>query len=213
MDPTHPGELVSKLPGRPVSDGERERSAELLQQATSAGRITLEQYSMRVGAVWAADTEPELARATEGLHDPHQPLVGVSTMPSIITVFGETVRSGRWKLPRVMRMFTMFGEVKLDLRAAVIDAEAMRDGVVDVRGNTMFGAVKITVPEGVEVELSGVAVFGSRKITLAHVPRRPGTPLVRVHINTVFGEVKVRSAPPEVRGGGARWLRDLFGLP
>lgn len=40
----------------PISDGDRERVAERLQQACGDGRITLEEFSVRVGAAWAAGT-------------------------------------------------------------------------------------------------------------------------------------------------------------
>ncbi|GAA2713993.1 hypothetical protein Apa02nite_093910 [Actinoplanes palleronii] len=44
----------------PISDGDRERVAELLQRACGDGRITLEEFSVRVGSVWSAETDVDL---------------------------------------------------------------------------------------------------------------------------------------------------------
>jgi hypothetical protein len=58
----------------PPSDHERERAAELLQRACGDGRLTLEEFSARVGAVWAAGSTQEIERATAGLAP--TPIVG-----------------------------------------------------------------------------------------------------------------------------------------
>jgi hypothetical protein len=56
---------------RPPSDLERERAAELLQKACGDGRLTLEEFSARVGAVWAAEDDSALEQATAGLAATH----------------------------------------------------------------------------------------------------------------------------------------------
>jgi hypothetical protein len=189
----------------PIGDPDRERTAELLQRACGDGRLTLEEFSVRVGAVWAADSAAELAKATSGLAQP--PPVGTSQVVEKITcVFSENKRVGRWRMPRALRLVTVFGETELDLREVQTDAD-----VVDIRGRCVFGSVKVIVPEGVEVELLGSAVFASRKMRLAPVPRVAGTPLVRVDINTYFGEVDVFSRGPNSGSALARWARDFFG--
>jgi hypothetical protein len=189
----------------PIGDPDRERAAELLQRACGEGRLTLEEFSVRVGAVWAADTAAELEKATSGLAP--APPVGTSHVVEKITcVFSENKRAGRWRLPRALRVTTVFGETELDLRDAQTDAD-----VVEIHGRCVFGNVKVIVPEGVEVELLGSAVFGSRKMQLAPVPRVSGTPLVRVTVNTYFGEVDVRSRGPNSGSPLARWARELLG--
>jgi hypothetical protein len=189
----------------PIGDPDRERAADLLQRACGDGRLTLEEFSVRVGAVWAADSAAELAKATSGLAQP--PPVGTSQVVEKITcVFSENKRVGRWRMPRALRLFTVFGETELDLREVQTDAD-----VVEIRGRCVFGSVKVIVPEGVEVELLGSAVFGSRKMRLAPVPRVAGTPLVRVDVNTYFGEVDVFSKGPNSGSALARWARDFFG--
>ncbi|GAA4210034.1 DUF1707 SHOCT-like domain-containing protein [Actinocatenispora rupis] len=189
-----PERVIRPVPAPAVTDDEREAAVELLQRACGEGRMTLEEFSERAGVAWAAESREELATVTEGLSAP--PPVGTSQPVSDMSaIFSEHKQYGRWRLPRRMRIRSIFGASKIDLREATIDAEAVRDGVVDITVRVLFGEVKLIVPEGVEVEMYGGAVFGSRKASLNPVPRRQGTPTVRLHCKVTFGELKVSSAP------------------
>jgi hypothetical protein len=179
----------------PVSDSDRERTAELLQKACGDGRLTLEEFSVRVGAAWAAETSTELQVATAGLA--LLPVVGAAQpVDRVVTVFSESKRKGRWRLRgQALRTLTVFGTLELDLREVLTDADT-----IEVTGSCWFGEVKIIVPEGVEVDLIGRALFASREVHLAPVPRVPGTPLVRLDLSVNFGSVSVRSQPPQQLG-------------
>jgi hypothetical protein len=174
----------------PPSDNDRERAAEVLQRACGDGRLTLEEFSVRVGSVWSAETGEELARATADLAS--APVVGsAQTVDSILTVFSESKRHGRWRL-RTPRLWlrTFFGSTELDLREMITDQR-----VIEIGGVCAFGQVKVIVPEGVEVDLTGAVVFSQRNLHLAPVPRVPGTPEIRVDLATWFGQVEVVSRP------------------
>ena len=175
---------------RPPSDVDRERAAEVLQRACGDGRLTLEEFSVRVGAVWAAEDEGELVRATADLAA--APVVGsAQTVDKVVTVFSENKRRGRWKLrsPQ-LRTRTVFGSTELDLREMLTD-----QAVIEITGACVFGELKVIVPEGVEVDLTGTVAFTSRNMHLAAVPRVPGTPEVRIDINSWFSSVEVVSRP------------------
>ncbi|MEU4425619.1 DUF1707 domain-containing protein [Actinoplanes sp. NPDC024001] len=172
------------------SDGERERVAELLQQACGEGRLTLEEFSVRVGEVWAAESDAELARVTASLAP--TPLVGTShTVEKVITVFSNTKRRGRWRL-RSGRLgtYTVFGSTNIDLRDLATGAD-----VIEITGSCVFGELKILVPEGVEVDVTGLRAFSNQETRLAPVPRLPGTPEIRVRVTTWFSNVEVLSKP------------------
>jgi hypothetical protein len=189
----------------PISDGDRDRVAELLQQACGDGRLTLEEFSVRVGAAWAATTDVELARATEDLAP--APVVGSSrTVEKVVTVLSQRKRRGRWRL-RSGRLstLTVLGATHLDLRDV-----ATAEDVIDIDGYCFFGEFKVTVPEGVEVELVGISALSSEELRLAAVPRLPGTPVIRVRVNAWFSSVEVRSKPP---GDSIRsWISDNLGF-
>jgi hypothetical protein len=178
---------------RPPSDVEREQAAELLQRACGDGRLTLEEFGVRVGSVWAAENRDDLARATSGLAS--APIVGAArTVDSILTVFSENKRRGRWRM-RAGRLWarTVFGSTELDLREVLTDA-----GVLEITGFCLFGRLTVIVPEGVEVDLTGATVFASRQLHLAPVPRVPGTPEVRVDVAAWFSQIEVTSHPYEL---------------
>lgn len=183
----------TELVREPVTDAERERSAELLQRACGDGRLTLEEFSVRVGATWAAETPAELARTTADLAA--TPLVGTAQpVDRMVTVLSESKRRGRWRLRgHALRATTVLGTLELDLRAVLTDAQ-----VIEVTGSCWFSDVKVIVPEGVEVDLAGSNVLSSRDLNLAPVPRVPGTPLIRVELGLFCSSLKVISHRPEL---------------
>lgn len=197
--------MVSPVPA-PISDGDRERVSELLQQACGDGRITLEEFSVRVGAVWSAATEIELARATEGLAP--TPVVGTArTVEKVVTVLSQRKRRGRWRLRSGrLGVFTLLGSTHLDLREVITGADE-----IEIEGSCWFGEFTVIVPEGVEVEVTGTSALSSEELRLAAVPRLPGTPVVRVRVNAWFSSVEVRSRRP---GSDTLrdWISDNLGL-
>ncbi|HEY8371401.1 MAG TPA: LiaF domain-containing protein, partial [Pseudonocardiaceae bacterium] len=106
----------------------------------------------------------------------------------LLAVFGDVKRRGRWSLRPRTWVWTLFGDVRLDLGSALIS-----DREVEINAVLLFGDLKVTVPAGVEVEVNGLALFGDRELDLAAVPRAPGTPRIRVRAFALFGDVKVRS--------------------
>jgi hypothetical protein len=175
---------------RAVPDADREAAAELLQRACGAGRLSLEEFSERVGAAWAADTWEQLAATTAGI-EPAPPVGTVHTVSTVVNILGQAERVGRWRLPRHLRVVSVLGQAYLDLRDVVVT-----DEVIDIRIFSLVGEVVIEVPEGVEADLLGFSVLGERSLRLAPVTRRLGTPHLRVHAYGLLGEISVRSRPP-----------------
>ena len=91
------------------------------------------------------------------------PAGSTRAVSSIVTFFGHRRQAGRWRLPGALRARALFGNLTVD------------------------------VPEGLEVELTGFDVLGDRELRLASVPRRPGTPLIRVRAYGLLGDVYVRT--------------------
>jgi hypothetical protein len=175
---------------RPPSDVERERAAEMLQRACGDGRLTLEEFSARVGAVWAAEDDTALEQATAGLAT--TPIVGSAhTVDKVVTVFSDNKRRGRWKLRSGrLKLRNIFGSTEIDLRAVLTD-----QSLIEISGACVFGELKVIVPEGVEVDFVGATYFTSRHIRLAAVPRVPGTPEIRIEVTGWFSSIEVDSKP------------------
>jgi hypothetical protein len=164
----------------------------MLQRACGEGRLTLEEFSDRVGTVWAAQDSAGLDEATAGLTPP---LVGTpASTGTMINILGDERRVGRWRLPRRLRIFSLIGDWTLDLRGALVNGDAVADGLVEITHYAVLGDLKVIVPEGVEVELGGMVLIGDRKLELAAVPLRPGTPRIVLRAFALLGDVTVRSA-------------------
>ena len=157
-----------------------------LERAVGQGRLTLDQFTERVDLVWRAETPAELEKGTAGLPEPLEDSTVVVVGSVRHSVFDDVKRKGRFALRSGTSVSSVFGDVRLDLRDAVITED-----VVDITGNTVFGDVKVIVPEGVQVEVSSSLFFGTEKIRVAEVPRIPGSPLIRLRARTFFGDVKV----------------------
>jgi hypothetical protein len=54
-----------------------------------------------------------------------------------------------------------------------------------------MGDVKIYVPDGVDVQLSGIAVMGDKKVKVREAPAGQPAPRVVVRATVVMGDVKV----------------------
>ncbi len=168
-----------------VSDAERERVVTRLNEATSEGRLSLEEFSDRVSTALAARTRGDLDVVVRDLPATAlQPTAAASNPGDRIVPVGSVKRSGRWRLDRDVHLGAMVGSVKLDLRHAELPAS-----VVNLRVKTVVGSVKVWVPRGVAVEVEGRSVVGSRSVE-EDAPRSDA-PLLRLTIDTVVGSVKI----------------------
>jgi hypothetical protein len=190
-----------------VSDREREQIVELLGTAAAEGRLTLDEYAERASAAHAALTRGELVRLTDdlprdaallplpgGLAGPGgSPVpVGGPAPERLVAIFGEDSRRGHWLVPARLQARSLFGDIKIELQ----DAQ-LQHPVTTIEATATFGSVTIYVPEGVDVRLSGTAVFGSKESKLRGGPPAPGAPVIEVHARIAFGSVTVR--PPRRR--------------
>lgn len=185
-------------PALRASDAEREAVIARLTDATAEGRLTLAEFSDRAGRAYAATTRAELQPLLADLPSgaaPGTAVVGATTgivapagpapdAPVQTVPVGAIKRGGRWHLDPVTRLQVRLGPVKLDLSGAEIAAPE-----VDLYVRTGWGSVKVWVPAGVRVRVDGSTTVGTRSIEEDSAPG-PG-PLVRLHIDTVIGTVKV----------------------
>ncbi|HWH54804.1 MAG TPA: DUF1707 domain-containing protein [Gaiellaceae bacterium] len=185
--------------GARASDAERDQTLSVLREHAAAGRLTLEEFSERTERVYAARTTGELELLGADL--PATPEERARPRPKRLTlaVLGNTQRTGRWRLPRFSTGLVLLGDADLDLRQAELEG-----GVASITVWVLFGNVDLYVPEGVEVDLGGVSIFGHRREWGRDVPPLPGTPLVRIRIFSLFGTADLWRVP-------AAWIGRSFG--
>ncbi|GAA2871402.1 DUF1707 domain-containing protein [Streptosporangium fragile] len=179
-----------------ASDAEREAVVERLRVASVEGRLTLGELTERTEAAYSAVTRAELDVVTSDL-----PAAGEAAAPAhaqgpapeggrlrrwFVAVLGDSKRRGQWRIDKPLGAVAVLGDVTLDLRLAEVRTE-----VVDIVATSVLGDVKIIVPDGVNVELEGVAVLGDKKVQVAEAPPGTNAPVVRVRAYAVLGDVKV----------------------
>jgi hypothetical protein len=108
---------------------------------------------------------------------------------TIAAAGGRIRRGGRWRVPRILKVESAFGRVRLDLSRAVIEHP-----VVDIQLQLGTGSAKITVPRDAIVDIEGV--HSGWKDSRYRTPRRsrPGGPTIRISGTMGFGRLKVRHA-------------------
>lgn len=169
-----------------ASDADRERTAGYLRDAAADGRLTLDEHHERLDRAYAARTLGELADLTADLGEPATQPVRFETR-SVVAVFGSDEISGRWVVPERLTALALFGEVKLDLTEALLQRRT-----VTLHATAVFGSVKLLVPDGVEVHITGPVLLGSKSARVRG-PSGDGGPRIEVRGAVVLGEIKAET--------------------
>jgi hypothetical protein len=173
-----------------ASDAERDATVGHLREAMAEGRLTLDDFSQRTDTALTALTREQLAEVVADL--PANPGYGAAAFPApwVVGVMGSEHRKGRWRVGHELHAVSVMGGCKIDLREAIIDSPVITIDVLAI-----MGTVEVIVPEGVQVDLAGTAIMGSKHLWLSDAPILHGAPVVRVTGLAVMGELKVRNQP------------------
>lgn len=192
-----------------MNDDERDRAIVVLQDHYAKNRLEIEDFEKRVELAERARDPRALARALDGL-----PVIADVVEPAdrtqrIAATFGSLVRRGRTSLPHRVEVKARFGSVELDLTEAELGrGETVID--IDVR----FGSVSITVPDDLDVESTGSALFGSVEHMGQRARSKKDPRRVRITGRAVFGSVEIvvkRKPPPTLLDGLRDGVRGLLG--
>jgi hypothetical protein len=178
-----------------ASDDDRERAAVALREHLLAGRLTLEEFSDRIEAALRAQAAGELARVQEDLPDIFIPASDAHRKPTHITaaLFGHVARRGRLRLRRRALAASGFGDLDFDLRDVTVDRWRTTVAVLAV-----FGNIDIYVPEGINVEVSGLTVIGHRR-DWGRDPSRRDAPTIHVRVLGFAATIDVWRVPQDMR--------------
>ena len=174
-----------------ASDADRERSITLLRDAVGEGRLTLEEFSERVGLAQSARTDQDLALVTRDL-----PAVPAATGPADLAAeehrafCSHLTRSGPWSLPARSSWRSIFGTIDLDVRQARLAGPE-----TELEVYNLFGTVTVIVPEGVEVVVRGGGMFASQKIEFPERAPIAGAPRLTISTRGPGGTLYVRTRP------------------
>jgi hypothetical protein len=186
-----------------VSDADREQAVIALREHLLAGRLTLAEFSERVEAALQARFGGELARVQEDLPEVFLEAAGPRRKPARFTaaLFGRVVRRGRLRLRRWALATSVFGDLDFDLREATIDHRQTAVTVV-----AAFGNADVYVPEGVNVDVGGITIFGHRR-DWGRDAGRPDAPTVHIRVLGFAGTIDVWRVPHDMHGSS---YSDIF---
>jgi Domain of unknown function (DUF1707) len=173
-----------------TSDGDREAAARL-NQAAGDGRLTLQEFSERLDRAYAARTRAELAPLTACL-----PAIGPGSGPGrlrkvMLGIFWGSRRAGPQPLEHEITAIALPGDAVIDLRGAKATSKEITIGA-----GALLNDVDVIIPEGIAVELSGVAAAGDNRNMTRPVPAGTGRFVVKIHGHAVLGDVQVLHSNP-----------------
>src|SRR5690625_1874105 len=171
-----------------VSDADRERAGELIQEALSDGRLALDEIDDRLGAVMAARTRGDLEAAlihlpgaeavlgTTGSNTPDQ-ASGREGAPVLQAYSAPVHRTGAWTLPGQLTIRGRTSSVHLDLTEAELPV-----GNCHIELDLRHCSLRIVVPDDVRVEADEVAPTGSPVNVRAPKNASAGPPRLVIHL-------------------------------
>ena len=172
-----------------TSDDDRIQVAQLLSEAASHGRLTLDEYEGRLAKAYGATSYEELERLTDDLPEAmeyrrRKSRPAPSTM--LMAILSGFERRGRWNVPGRMTTFTLFGGGVVDLRYADFTSPD-----VEIHAYSILGGQTILLPPEVNVEVHGVGVMGGfdSKVDGGGIP---GAPKITIRGFSLWGGVGIK---------------------
>jgi hypothetical protein len=177
----------------------RASAAARLNEAVGDGRLTLGEFSERLDRAYAARTCGDLAPLTADL-PARDPVRGPGRLRRVMLgIFWDSRRAGPQPLEDEITAIALLGDAVIDLR----QAKATSTGIT-IRAYALLNDVDVIVPEGVAVELTGVAVVGDHRNMATPVP--PGTSrfAVKIHGHALLGDIQIFHRNPRAIHGRRR---------
>ncbi|MEX0171395.1 DUF1707 SHOCT-like domain-containing protein [Streptomyces sp. LMG1-1-1.1] len=176
-----------------VSDQERHTTEERLRTAVEFGRLPLEDLSARLDEVHGSRTHGDLEAACRGLPQPGpRDALVVDRPPTsgrfVAGIFGGFCRKGHWVVPPRMTAWSMWGGGRLDLTEAHFSEHD-----TEIRAIALWGGTTIIVPQDIDVDVRGFALFGAFGRRASRMTGKPGTPRVVIKGVALFGAVVTRT--------------------
>ncbi|MDT0568782.1 DUF1707 domain-containing protein [Streptomyces sp. DSM 3412] len=171
-------------PSSSIGEGDRDTAVRRLQEAYAEGFISHEELDEHLHQVLTSEAHSDLVSALASLPE-EQP----ATTSTIAVVGGRIKRRGAWRVPRILKVGSAVGRVRLDLFRAIIEHQ-----VVDIELQLGTGGARITVPRDAVVDVEALSTGWKDLRYRAPRRSRPGGPVIRISGTMGFGRLKVRHA-------------------
>ena len=189
--------MSGERPDLRASDAEREQTAETLRRAMGEGRLTVEELEDRLKAAYTAPTVRELELLVADVTVPDRvarPVVSPARASGltvregpggdrwVVSIMGGSDRRGRWRIGSRCTVLNIMGGSDIDLN----DVE-LSDRVTELNVYSVMGGGDIWVPDGVEVEISNLAIMGGNDVEPADDVAPHGGPVIRIRMVSIMG--------------------------
>ncbi len=182
----------------------RDQVIEQLKVNYAHNNIVMEEFERRLELATATEDRSELlkvvndlpvingedaVRDSGGANSPNRVSINTGQIrsdESMLSVFSATTRKGVWRPSRYTKLLAVFGGADLDYTRAYLPP-----GEFNVEIMCMFGGVELLVPDGMNVEINGLPIFGGleNKTSGEYIP---GAPTLKVRAVALFGGVEVK---------------------
>jgi hypothetical protein len=180
-----------------ASDAEREQTAETLRHAMGEGRLSVEELEERLRAAYTVPTVRELELLVADVTTPAA-VGGTAVSPArasglsvregpggdrwVVSVMSGHERKGRWRIAGRCTVLNVMGGSEIDLN----DVE-LSESVTQLNVYSVMGGGEVRVPDGVNVEVSNVAIMGGNDVKLGDEVVPPGGPVIRIRLVSIMG--------------------------
>jgi len=195
-----------------ASDADRDSAAAVVNNALAEGRLTPEEHSVRLDAIFGAKTHAELVPLLDDLpaprgvkHELARPAYGEADLAPprrrhLVAILSGFSRKGAWRPDPVMKVFTVLGGGELDFREAVLPSKE-----IVLRLTTVLGGLGIIVPPEMRVIDNTSNILGGSDVSgKIEDESGPDSPVLRIEGVCILGgigvERKAHKQPKALRG-------------
>jgi hypothetical protein len=180
-----------------ASDADRDTAASVINNALAEGRLTADEHSDRLDAIYSARTQADLVPLLEDL-----PATAATAAPPaaqgqrgksrrggrIVAILGGASRKGAWHAEPVINVLTVLGGAELDFRDAILPGNE-----VVLRAVSILGGMEVIVPPEMNVIDNGIAILGGRDVAGPTAQSADqATPVLRIEGICLLGGLEVK---------------------
>jgi hypothetical protein len=163
-----------------ASNDDRDKTVHRLQEAFADGRLIVGELERRLELALTAQSHHDLLAVISDLTD---------DMVQLTPRSGRIRRAGDWRVPRLLRIDSEYGKVRLDLSQALI-----RHPEVDIELWLTYGSAAIILPPGASAIADGVRTEWGRVTCKAVAYARPGKLHVHITGELTYGRLIIRNS-------------------
>jgi len=182
----------------------REQVIDQLKGNYAHNNILIEEFERRLEIATASEDRFELLKVVQDLPTVQSPggapeqewsgqagnvtlnLGRVREYDSMVAIFSGVDRKGLWRPARSSKLLALFGGMDIDYSGAYMPPGESYADIMCV-----FGGIDMIVPEGLNVEVHGVPLFGGidNKTTGEYIP---GAPTLHIRAFILFGGLEIK---------------------